>query len=76
MRSAWLQVSCSETINSPQKLISLVKIPRPKEPDTDTDDVQTKTDTPESGLPQTLVRIPTEHAPMLQAATNGGDGES
>ena len=52
-----------------------MKIPRPKETDADTDDAQTKTE-PEPGLPQTLVRIPTEHAPMLQAATNGGDGES
>lgn len=48
-----------------------MKIPRPKEAaEKDTDDVI------QSDLPQTLVRIPTEHAPMLQAATNGGDGES
>ncbi|KAI6709793.1 hypothetical protein JHW43_007684 [Diplocarpon mali] len=32
-------------------------------------------DLPEPALPQTLVRIPTEHAPILQEASSGGNGE-
>ncbi|CAG8981158.1 hypothetical protein HYALB_00005873 [Hymenoscyphus albidus] len=46
------------------------KIPKPKEPDQpEGSDAQKKQ--PELELPQTLVRIPTEHAPMLQQATEG-----
>ena len=48
-----------------------VKIPKPKRMDeADGEDTPTKT---ESELPQTLVRIPTEHAPMLQSVAGGGD---
>ncbi|KAI0485467.1 DASH complex subunit Dad2-domain-containing protein [Xylaria cf. heliscus] len=39
------------------------KIPNPRP----TEDSQTTNEEPEAPLPQTLVRIPTEHAPALQA---------
>ncbi|CAL3972590.1 unnamed protein product [Diplocarpon coronariae] len=42
--------------------------------DTKGDNSQQK-DLPEPALPQTLVRIPTEHAPILQEASSGGNGE-
>jgi DASH complex subunit DAD2 len=48
-----------------------VKIPKPKDSESEAEESQ-KT---EVALPQTLVRIPTEHAPMLQQASSGG-GES
>jgi hypothetical protein len=49
-----------------------VKIPNPKEAEEEaTEKTQRK---PEMALPQTLVRIPTEHAPMLQAASSAGAG--
>lgn len=52
----------------------VVKLPKPKESeDSETEESQKKPDT-DSPLPQTLVRIPTEHAPMLQASS-GGNGE-
>ncbi|PMD66163.1 uncharacterized protein K444DRAFT_607602 [Hyaloscypha bicolor E] len=54
-----------------------MKIPRPKEgEDNTTVNVEKKADS-ELPLPQTLVRIPTEHAPMLQqSSSGGGNGES
>ncbi len=52
-----------------------VKIPKPKEPgDTEGEESQQKSDA-ELALPQSLVRIPTEHAPMLQQASSGTTGE-
>jgi DASH complex subunit DAD2 len=50
-----------------------VKIPKPKNTeDTEDGEPQKKTKV-ESALPQTLVRIPTEHAPMLQQTGNAGN---
>jgi DASH complex subunit DAD2 len=48
--------------------LQVVKIPKPKGRDADT--VQEKSGD-ELDLPQTLVRIPTEHAPMLKQQTEG-----
>jgi DASH complex subunit DAD2 len=50
-----------------------VKIPKPKENDDQGKDSQKKAES-EHPLPQTLVRIPTEHAPMLQQPSSGGGG--
>jgi DASH complex subunit DAD2 len=51
-----------------------VKIPKPKEgEDNTTVNVEKKAES-ELPLPQTLVRIPTEHAPMLQQSSSGGQG--
>jgi DASH complex subunit DAD2 len=50
----------------------VVKIPRPK--DGEENKVEETKDESEIPLPQTLVRIPTEHAPMLQQA-EGDSGE-
>ena len=54
----------------------IVKIPQPKETEeVEGETPQNKTEF-EKPLPQTLVRIPTEHAPMLQqSSTGGGDNE-
>ncbi|KAK8093824.1 DASH complex subunit Dad2-domain-containing protein [Apiospora hydei] len=46
------------------------KIPRPSEAK------ETASDEETTALPQTLVRIPTEHAPTLQAAAEGLEGTS
>ena len=56
----------------------LVKIPKPKEGEENTEDNLQKKAESELQLPQTLVRIPTEHAPMLQqpSAGAGGNAES
>lgn len=51
-------------------LIVVVKIPKPKETDQPEGEQGQKKEA-ELELPQTLVRIPTEHAPMLQQATEG-----
>lgn len=48
---------------SPFILTFLAKIPNPRV----AENGQTTTEEPEVPLPQTLVRIPTEHAPALQA---------
>jgi DASH complex subunit DAD2 len=53
-----------------------VKIPKPKDTH-ESEDAQKVTET-EAALPQTLVRIPTEHAPILQqqsGAVDENDGE-
>ncbi|KAE8445656.1 hypothetical protein EG329_012953 [Mollisiaceae sp. DMI_Dod_QoI] len=53
-----------------------MKIPKPKETeDGETKEVGTKSET-EMPLPQTLVRIPTEHAPMLPQTSTGGGTSS
>ena len=49
-----------------------MKIPKPKE--TPESEVVQKAQQTEVELPQTLVRIPTEHAPMFQLQSNSGDG--
>jgi DASH complex subunit DAD2 len=56
-----------------------VKIPKPKgsdEGDGEEEGTQKKSES-EPALPQTLVRIPTERAPMLQqqSSSGGGSGE-
>ena len=52
-----------------------MKIPKPKEAEDNTTlNVDKKADA-ELPLPQTLVRIPTEHAPMLQQASGGSNAE-
>lgn len=67
--------SSRSTIASPLLIQIVVKLPKPKESeDTETEESQKKPDT-DTPLPQTLVRIPTEHAPMLQQASSGGNGE-
>jgi DASH complex subunit DAD2 len=52
-----------------------VKIPKPKGTDEGEGEqgAEKKSDS-EPVLPQTLVRIPTEHAPMLQQQSSGGGG--
>jgi len=52
-----------------------MKIPRPK--DTEDNEVESMQKESEAPLPQTLVRIPTEHAPILQQHTeaNGTSDE-
>jgi DASH complex subunit DAD2 len=54
-----------------------VKIPKPKDMEESGSDEAQKKDEAEGQLPQTLVRIPTEHAPMLQQqpSASGGSGE-
>jgi DASH complex subunit DAD2 len=48
-----------------------VKLPKPKE-----DEDPEKKSEPELPLPQTLVRIPTQHAPaLIPQATPGGSAE-
>ena len=54
------------------KLIQPVKIPKAKDGGQG-EDTKKKEDT-ELALPQTLVRIPTEHAPMLQQQASSGGG--
>jgi DASH complex subunit DAD2 len=50
-----------------------VKIPKPKESEEgEGEEGSQKKPESEPALPQTLVRIPTEHAPMLQQPTSGG----
>lgn len=75
-RLVWLRV-CLHSGHFQVKirvLIILVKIPKPKETDQpEGEDAQKKES--ELDLPQTLVRIPTEHAPMLQQATGEGAAE-
>ncbi|KAH6682620.1 DASH complex subunit Dad2-domain-containing protein [Halenospora varia] len=54
-----------------------MKIPKPKDATAEEGEGEEKSQSME--LPQTLVRIPTEHAPMLQqqqqAGASGGEGE-
>lgn len=52
-----------------------VKIPKPKEAEGDDIEGQ-KDDESEVPLPQTLVRIPTEHAPALQQQVEANSGTS
>lgn len=47
-----------------------VKIPKPKDEEGQSEPTQ------KMALPQTLVRIPTEHAPALQNAVVGGNAEA
>lgn len=66
--------SASAIANYPTNSLT-VKLPKPKDSeDPEAEDPQRKPDA-ENPLPQTLVRIPTEHAPMLEQATSGGNGE-
>jgi DASH complex subunit DAD2 len=53
-----------------------VKIPKPKDGEGE-ETQEIPAEDSEVPLPQTLVRIPTEHAPMLQqqSAAGGGTGE-
>lgn len=55
-------------------LIRSVKIPKSKETDDGESKEGEKKSEMEMPLPQTLVRIPTEHAPMLQQNSSGGGG--
>ena len=52
---------------------SPVKIPKPKEPETEESEADESQKKTELELPQTLVRIPTEHAPMLRQQTEGAE---
>ncbi|RDL39147.1 Uncharacterized protein BP5553_03487 [Venustampulla echinocandica] len=54
--------------------IDPVKIPKPKNTEGDEGDGPQKQSDSDVELPQTLVRIPTEHAPMLQQSSSGGKG--
>ncbi len=63
------------SLECPTSLLSLslltcptAKLPKPQ---TDAEDEDSS-----SSLPQTLVRIPTEHAPALQAQTEQTEGDS
>ena len=72
---AWHQVSSNPQYVQAPANVSTVKIPKPKETEDEGGEAQIKPET-ENVLPQTLVRIPTEHAPMLQpAGSGGGSGE-
>ncbi|EMR91109.1 hypothetical protein ACHAP3_005447 [Botrytis cinerea] len=51
-----------------------MKIPKPKESNDGEEELEKRTG-PEIPLPQTLVRIPTEHAPMLQPPKNEESNE-
>ena len=51
----------------------IVKIPKPKDIEESVDGTEKRQET-ENGLPQTLVRIPTEHAPTLLQNSAGGSG--
>ncbi|CZR53046.1 uncharacterized protein PAC_02924 [Phialocephala subalpina] len=51
-----------------------MKIPKPKETDDGESKKGEKKSDADMPLPQTLVRIPTEHAPMLQQNSSGGGG--
>ncbi|KAK2625665.1 hypothetical protein QTJ16_004977 [Diplocarpon rosae] len=52
-----------------------MKLPKPKDTEETEGDNPQQKEFSEPALPQTLVRIPTEHAPMLQQASVGGNGE-
>jgi DASH complex subunit DAD2 len=72
-QSAWRRVS-SLCRRLPKALTDpgIVKIPKPKvEDEGQSTDSQKKAES-ETPLPQTLVRIPTEHAPMLQPEPSSG----
>jgi hypothetical protein len=77
--SAWPPVSSKSLflkIKKSPSNIGAVKIPKPKEgEDTTESNLQKKAES-ELPLPQTLVRIPTEHAPMLQQPSSGGGGNA
>ncbi|KAM3074543.1 DASH complex subunit dad2 [Clarireedia jacksonii] len=49
-----------------------LKIPKPQESTSEQDEESQKKSESELPLPQTLVRIPTEHAPMLQPQLSAG----
>ncbi|KAF7953311.1 hypothetical protein EAE96_006522 [Botrytis aclada] len=51
-----------------------MKIPKPRESNDEEEELERRTG-PEIPLPQTLVRIPTEHAPMLQPSKNEESNE-
>lgn len=65
---------CFVTCKSGSNIVT-VKIPKPKESEEGEGEQQKKPES-ENALPQTLVRIPTEHVPMLQQSnSSGGSGE-
>lgn len=55
-------------------LTLIAKIPKPKD-EVGEQAETSKSDTTELPLPQTLVRIPTEQAPLLEQAVNGSEGQ-
>jgi DASH complex subunit DAD2 len=55
-------------------LILVAKIPKPKDEAGEQTEAS-KSATTELPLPQTLVRIPTEQAPLLEQAVNGSEGQ-
>ena len=61
-------VTCKSGAN-----IGIVKIAKPKESEEREGEQQKKPES-ENALPQTLVRIPTDHAPMLQQSSSSGGG--
>jgi len=54
-------------------LILLAKIPKPKDEEGEEAE-SSKSESADLPLPQTLVRIPTEQAPLLEQAVNGNEG--
>ena len=77
-QSVWHRVSFSVVESKESQLIHCpVKVPKPKDTEESGNDETQKKDEAEGQLPQTLVRIPTEHAPMLQQqpSAGGGSGE-
>ncbi len=72
--SEWLLVSwqCTPILTELEANQDAVKLPKPKDSEGPEEDNSQKKDDSEHPLPQTLVRIPTEHAPLLQQASTGG----
>ena len=65
--SIWRPVSVMQIMITTSHLTSEALIPKPK----DEEDAETKQET-EPPLPQTLVRIPTQHAPAVIEQANAG----
>jgi DASH complex subunit DAD2 len=73
---AWPPVSSKYPFPKPSTDLGTVKIPKSKEgEDTTERNLQKKAES-ELPLPQTFVRIPTEHAPMLQQPSSGSGGNA
>jgi DASH complex subunit DAD2 len=69
-QSAWPPVSSTNPIPKAPTNFGTVKIPKTKEGEDSTDSNSQRKAESELPLPQTLVRIPTEHAPMLQQSSS------
>ena len=74
LRAISMASSSSLPLNSQNMTdYAAVKIPKPKDTEDGATDSHRAAES-EQPLPQTLVRIPREHAPMLQQSSSGGGG--